>query len=129
MRGQLPGHYSDNSNPRLGTALGFVRSAQGTITSLDPNITEPTLCSPPPSGPQVYPTSINRDGVITGYCYVYPLGRMAQGWIRYPFAPEFAYVANAFLPDGSVGDNVSGYTINQTTGALTAISGSPFANG
>jgi 6-phosphogluconolactonase len=36
---------------------------------------------------------------------------------------KFAYVANA-------GDNtVSGYTINPATGALTAIAGSPFAEG
>jgi hypothetical protein len=36
---------------------------------------------------------------------------------------KFAYVANLFS------NNVSGYTINATTGALTAISGSPFAAG
>ena len=33
---------------------------------------------------------------------------------------KFAYVAN------EMSNNVSGYTINPTTGALTAISGSPF---
>jgi hypothetical protein len=37
--------------------------------------------------------------------------------------PKFAYVANA----GS--NNVSGYTIDSTTGALTPIPGSPFAAG
>ena len=36
---------------------------------------------------------------------------------------KFAYVANA----GS--NNVSGYTINSSTGALTSISGSPFTAG
>jgi 6-phosphogluconolactonase (cycloisomerase 2 family) len=40
-----------------------------------------------------------------------------------PAGPEFVYVAN--LNSG----NVSGYTIDATTGALTAISGSPFAAG
>ena len=36
---------------------------------------------------------------------------------------KFAYVANSGF------DNVSGYTINATTGALTAIAGSPFPAG
>src|SRR6516225_7083650 len=40
-----------------------------------------------------------------------------------PAKPEFVYVANANS------NNVSGYTLNPTTGALTPISGSPFAAG
>ena len=40
-----------------------------------------------------------------------------------PTGPEFVYVTNANS------GNVSGYTINATTGALTPISGSPFAAG
>ena len=40
-----------------------------------------------------------------------------------PIRAEFAYVANLNS------NNVSGYTINPTTGALTAIAGSPFATG
>src|SRR3989442_1235732 len=40
-----------------------------------------------------------------------------------PLPGQFVYVANSFS------NNVSGYTINATTGALTAISGSPFAGG
>ena len=36
---------------------------------------------------------------------------------------RFAYVANL------VGDNVSAYTINSSTGALSAVAGSPFAAG
>ena len=39
---------------------------------------------------------------------------------------QFAYVANAF--NGGIGD-VSAYTINATTGALTPVPGSPFAAG
>src|SRR3984893_11333721 len=39
---------------------------------------------------------------------------------------KFAYVANEF---GNSGNSVSGYTINPSTGALTAITGSPFAAG
>ena len=40
-----------------------------------------------------------------------------------PLHAQFAYVANGG------GNNVSGYTINPTTGALTAIGGSPFPAG
>jgi 6-phosphogluconolactonase len=40
-----------------------------------------------------------------------------------PLLAQFAYVANA------TSNNVSGYTINATTGALTAIAGSPFPAG
>ena len=48
---------------------------------------------------------------------------MALALLTHPLHAQFAYVANA----GS--GNVSGYTINPTTGALTPISGSPFAVG
>jgi 6-phosphogluconolactonase len=41
---------------------------------------------------------------------------------------KFAYVVNGSVTDFA-GVNVSGYTINSTTGALTAIAGSPFAAG
>ena len=40
-----------------------------------------------------------------------------------PLLAQFAYVAN------ESSNNVSGYTINATTGALTAIAGSPFPAG
>ena len=40
-----------------------------------------------------------------------------------PLLAQFAYVAN------QNSSNVSGYTINATTGALTAIAGSPFPAG
>ena len=43
----------------------------------------------------------------------------------------FVYVANAGNPgpNGSSGNNVSAYTLNATTGALTEVAGSPFAAG
>ncbi len=41
---------------------------------------------------------------------------------------KFLYVVNGSLENFS-GDNVSGYTINPTTGALTPITGSPFPAG
>jgi len=40
-------------------------------------------------------------------------------------AAEFVYVIN----DSAAGNNIYGYQVNSTTGALTAISGSPFATG
>jgi len=51
--------------------------------------------------------------------------RRRDGAVSVAVAPEggFVYVVNADS------NNVSGYTINPTTGALTAISGSPFAAG
>src|SRR5207253_1554158 len=42
---------------------------------------------------------------------------------------KFAYVANYTSLSNSTSDGVSGYTINATTGALTAIPGSPFPAG
>ena len=45
------------------------------------------------------------------------------GILANPLLAQFAYVANG----GS--NNVSGYTINPATGALAAISGSPFPAG
>ena len=44
-----------------------------------------------------------------------------------PLLGQVAYVANG--GSGEVEGNVSGYTINSTTGALTPIAGSPFAAG
>ncbi|NNM69475.1 MAG: beta-propeller fold lactonase family protein [Gallionella sp.] len=40
-----------------------------------------------------------------------------------PFTPLFAYVANNYS------NNVSAYTLNATSGALTPVAGSPFAAG
>ena len=90
--GAITGFYSNVSQPGPyeGISRGFVRSAQGKITPFDPNNAEPTLCNPPPSGSLVFPTSINRAGVITGYCYytpnplLNPYLRVAQGWVRLP---------------------------------------------
>src|SRR5438128_1751116 len=45
---------------------------------------------------------------------------LAIVFLAAPLPGQFVYVAN------SAGNDVSGYTINATTGALTAIPGSPF---
>ena len=53
------------------------------------------------------------------------LSLVESGSFSVAVAPSgrFAYVANG------ISNNVSGYTINPSTGALTAIAGSPFAAG
>jgi 6-phosphogluconolactonase (cycloisomerase 2 family) len=48
---------------------------------------------------------------------------LAGGTSSIAYTPKFAYAANAD------GNNVSGYTINASTGALTAMAGSPFNTG
>jgi hypothetical protein len=76
--------------------------------------------APPFCGSPLSPTSINDEYVITGSCE--GGGSKVVGWVRFP-GPQLVYVGNS----GS--GNVSGYTINRTTGALKAVSGSPFAAG
>src|ERR1700730_6872781 len=49
------------------------------------------------------------------------LGLLAFASMAAPLCAQFAYVAN----EGA--GNVSGFTINTTTGALTPVPGSPFA--
>jgi hypothetical protein len=57
---------------------GFVRSPEGIITSFDvPN--EPFLS---PFGAN--PTSINEEGVITGWCFQGGIGTFSFGWVRHP---------------------------------------------
>jgi len=105
----IAGTYAGNTG-----SSGFLRSPGGTITLLNaPNVCGPSI---------LQPTSINEGGVVTGWCS----GEPTRGWVRFPAqpaGPEFVYVANRNSND------VSGYRIDATTGALTAISGSPFAAG
>jgi len=60
---------------------GFVRSPEGMITSFDP-ANESTVCSASPLGPQV--TSINDNGVITGWCFVGSPATTFGGFARDP---------------------------------------------
>jgi YD repeat-containing protein len=43
------------------------------------------------------------------------------------FTPQFAYVLSAGGPNGA--NNITGYSVNPASGALTLLSGSPFAEG
>ena len=43
------------------------------------------------------------------------------------FTPQFAYVLSAGGPNGA--NNITGYSINPGSGALTPLTGSPFAEG
>src|SRR5262249_52276854 len=72
-KGAITGSYSDNSKVH-----GFVRSPEGIITSFDPPLAS---CLQPPSS--VLPTSINQEGVITGFCYGNSL-TLVDAWVRHP---------------------------------------------
>src|SRR5437899_664637 len=50
---------------------------------------------------------------------------LAIVFLAAPLPGQFVYVAN-YYENGSYGTSVSGYMIDATTGALTAIPGSPF---
>ena len=78
--------------------------------------------------PQTAASGINDLGEIVGTYTSAPSTSASSplivfGFLAKPAGPEFVYVTN--LNSG----NVSGYTIDPTTGALTPISGSPFAAG
>ncbi len=101
--------------------------------------TNPAAVSVDASGKFVYVANVNSDNVstfaidaTTGALTPLPTvaGRngniamaMTRGTAAVVYTPKFAYVAN----NGSA--SVSAYTINATTGALTAVAGSPFAAG
>jgi hypothetical protein len=73
-KGAITGSYSDNSGVH-----GFVRSPEGIITSFDPAL---FTCLKKDSS--VFPTSINQEGVITGFCYS-PTGvTEVDAWVRHP---------------------------------------------
>jgi 6-phosphogluconolactonase (cycloisomerase 2 family) len=50
---------------------------------------------------------------------------ITSGTTPVAYTPQFAYVANAGSPSGS--NNISGYSINPSTGVLSSVTGSPFA--
>jgi len=82
-KGTITGSYSDNSGTH-----GFVRSPEGIITSFDP-AGDDTVCFnfifPSGGAPNVFPTSINQEGVITGFCNTGSPGfNSVIGWVRYP---------------------------------------------
>jgi len=121
--------YSIDQTTGALTSLGVIASA-GTNTA---NI------SVDPSGKFVYAVddgtkslsvfSINpADGTLTldSSITTQSTPRMVAitgGTTPVTYAPKFAYVANANT------NNVSAYSVNQATGALSAIAGSPFAAG
>ena len=110
-KGEIVGFYQYGSYS--GYPHGFI-FANGEFTRLDASF----------PGIQAVSTEVlgtNDLGEIFG---LYGAGEGAtQPFLAKPAGPEFVYVANANS------GNVSGYTIDATTGALTAISGSPFAAG
>ena len=101
----------------------------------------PTAIAADPSGRFLY--TVNGDGTITVLGIDPNTGALASlgnlpsragtsmaitsGTAPVAYVPQFAYVANAGLSSGS--NNISGYSINASTGALSAVSSSPFAEG
>jgi hypothetical protein len=78
-KGAITGSYRDNSGSH-----GFVRSPEGIITSFDlPSLENvfpfPLVCL------DLLPTSINQEGVITGFCNAGSvIAFEVTGWVRYP---------------------------------------------
>ena len=76
-KGAITGSYRDNSGSH-----GFVRSPEGIITSFD---LPPSENVPISSCNALLPTSINQEGVITGFCNAGSLPAFdVNGWVRYP---------------------------------------------
>ena len=103
----------------------------------------PTSVAVAPSGKFAYVANSGRPsdnvlGNVSGYRIettgaLIPIGGVAAGLgpTSVAVAPsgKFAYVANFGRPSDKVPGNVSGYTINPDTGALTPMAGSPFPAG
>jgi len=76
-KGVITGSYTNDAGTH-----GFVRAPDGAVTSFDPF---PGGCNPffKPL-PSTNPTSINDDGVITGWCQPQLEGIFILGWVRIP---------------------------------------------
>jgi hypothetical protein len=109
-KGEIVGSYNDSKGRH-----GFI-FAKGVFTQLDASF----------PGIGVLDTSvvgINDLGEIVGSYIGFSTHPFTSGFLAKPVGPEFVYVANLNS------NNVSGFAIDVTTGARTAISGSPFAAG
>jgi hypothetical protein len=84
-KGAITGSYANDTGTH-----GFVRSPEGVITSFDPPF-PPTSCptAVPFLGGQTFPTSINDNGVITGYCNIFSTSLDRVGFARYPAMSGF----------------------------------------
>jgi YD repeat-containing protein len=127
------------------SVLGFaVNSANGSLNELPDspytvtNGTGPVVVDP--SGRFVYmggyEFGINASTGSLTAIGVFPSRGIAgfgisSGSTAVKYVPQFAYVASSGGSSGmgTGADNVSGYSIDASTGALTAINGSPFAEG
>jgi 6-phosphogluconolactonase (cycloisomerase 2 family) len=99
----------------------------------------PTAVAVDPSGRFVYVTNGGSDGpFVSAYAINTSTGALtpisgspfpAAGAVSVTVDPsgQFVYVASGFSVEGS--GNISAFTINPSTGALTAVAGSPFSSG
>jgi 6-phosphogluconolactonase (cycloisomerase 2 family) len=135
--------YTANSSSQSVSAL-VVNATNGTLTTVNGSpfgagpLPGPVIVDP--SGSYAY--VVNGDSTIIAYGIDPVTGALtnlggvpqrapssiaiAKGNAAVAYTPQFAYVANAG-PPGS--NNLSGYSINFTSGALTALTGSPFSEG
>jgi 6-phosphogluconolactonase len=116
---------------RIGTGLLMPLQTPGLSTG-----SAPTTVAVNPSGTFAYVAnvvsndlsgySINPDGSLSSLAASFPAGSGA-GWVTIDPTGRFLYVANcAALCSGAGQGNVSGYSINKSTGALVPVPGSPF---
>jgi 6-phosphogluconolactonase len=136
--------YTSNSSSQSVSALA-VNATNGTLTPVNGSPFGAGLLPGPvvvdPSGSYAY--VVNGDSTIIAYGIDPVTGALTnlggvphrapssiaitKGNAAVAYTPQFAYVANAGPPAGS--NNLSGYSINSTSGALTALTGSPFTEG
>src|SRR5437870_4186065 len=127
------------ANQDSNTLSAFRRLGDGTLVPLQtiPTGSAPNGAAVNPRGAFVYiPNILSND--VSGYA-ISPNGTLTEvpgspfpagsgpGWISVDPTGRFVYVANcAALCSGSGPGSVSGYAINQSTGALVPVPGSPF---
>jgi hypothetical protein len=138
------GQYLYTSFPGVGQIYGYTISASGAVTQIGTPVDASYMIGSTLGGLQSFITNpagtllfvLNPDGPAV---YVYTIGTggalTAAGSTLLPFLPEnmgtdglgnYLYVTSAST-DTSVTPAIAAYTINNTNGSLTSVSGSPFS--
>ena len=138
------GKYLYTSFPGVGQIFGYTISANGTLTQIGTPVDAAYMIGSTLGGLQSIITNpagtllfvLNESGTAV---YVYQIGTggalTAAGSTLLPFLPEnmatdglghYLYVTSAST-DTSVTPAIAAYSINNTSGSLSAVSGSPFS--
>src|SRR5207249_525140 len=95
--GQIIGVYQDASGQQ-----GFLRQADGTITAIDDDPSDPNhphFCGDQPCGAYLYPQAINATGQITGrYELVLGIDGYTYGFLRQPDGTIVRFFASPESP-------------------------------